>query len=226
MYSHLYLMAYLPIRWPLGVFRCHAPRLRSVRRLGRFCRRGRTRSPATAREELTIDMDAVAKPWTGDLDGMIERGMIRVLTTYSKTFYFMNKGVQRGLTYDAFQPVRGGSEQEDWQKAKKLKQKHIKVRVVFVAGGPGRVAAGAGGRQGRYRGGQSHRYSGAPEAGGLRFAVYSNVSELLVSGPASPAVASVDDLAREGGLRAQVLQLLRKPGGAQPAPRRGEQAWR
>ena len=42
------------------------------------------------------------KPWTGDLDGMIERRVIRVLTVYSKTIYFVDKGAQRGTTYELF----------------------------------------------------------------------------------------------------------------------------
>ena len=40
------------------------------------------------------------KPWKGDLDAMIARGVIRVLVVPSKTFYFVDKGVQRGATYD------------------------------------------------------------------------------------------------------------------------------
>src|SRR5262249_32804671 len=61
-------------------------------------------SPQTPRrEQLTITPAEAMKPWTGDLDGMIERKMIRVLTVYSKTFYFVNKGVQRGATYDFLQ---------------------------------------------------------------------------------------------------------------------------
>jgi membrane-bound lytic murein transglycosylase MltF len=40
------------------------------------------------------------KPWTGDLDGMVERRMIRVLTTYSKTQYFIDRGQPRGTAYD------------------------------------------------------------------------------------------------------------------------------
>ena len=43
---------------------------------------------------------ALAK-WTGDLDGMIERRLIRVLTTYSKTHFFIDQGTQRGLVPDA-----------------------------------------------------------------------------------------------------------------------------
>src|SRR5262245_3986174 len=32
-----------------------------------------------------LPLDVVAKKWTGDFDGMVERRLIRVLTTYSKT---------------------------------------------------------------------------------------------------------------------------------------------
>jgi hypothetical protein len=38
--------------------------------------------------------------WTGDLDGMIKRRIIRILAPYSKTFYFVDRGVQRGLIYE------------------------------------------------------------------------------------------------------------------------------
>jgi hypothetical protein len=41
----------------------------------------------TKRERLTIAAEEAMKPWTGDLDGMIKRRFIRVLTVYSKTFY-------------------------------------------------------------------------------------------------------------------------------------------
>ena len=40
--------------------------------------------------------------WTGDLDGMIQRRIIRVLTTYSRVNYFVDQGRPRGLVYDAF----------------------------------------------------------------------------------------------------------------------------
>ena len=50
---------------------------------------------------LTIDLAAMQKPWTGDLDGMIERRVIRVLTVNSKTFYFHDKGTQRGTVVDS-----------------------------------------------------------------------------------------------------------------------------
>ncbi len=36
-----------------------------------------------------------------DLDGMVKRGLIRVLVTYSKTHYFVDKGQQHGMGYEA-----------------------------------------------------------------------------------------------------------------------------
>jgi membrane-bound lytic murein transglycosylase MltF len=37
---------------------------------------------------------------TGDIDGMRDRRLIRVLTVYNKTLYFIDKGTPRGTAYD------------------------------------------------------------------------------------------------------------------------------
>ena len=42
--------------------------------------------PTPDREELTISTEEMTRPWSGDLDGMIDRRTIRFLTVYSKTF--------------------------------------------------------------------------------------------------------------------------------------------
>ncbi len=67
------------------------------------------KSPAPAAEKPAAA--PVAKPaapaaaavgvWTDDFDGMKERRLVRMLVVYSKTFYFIDKGVQRGSTYEA-----------------------------------------------------------------------------------------------------------------------------
>ena len=49
---------------------------------------------------LTIDLAKEQKAWTGDLDGMIERRVIRILTVNSKTIHFLDKGVLRGTAVD------------------------------------------------------------------------------------------------------------------------------
>jgi hypothetical protein len=67
---------------------------------------------APQREQLTIAPEEMMTPWTGDLDGMIARRVIRVLTVYSKTFYF-GQGSARDLRH--LSAVRDGSEQEAGQ---------------------------------------------------------------------------------------------------------------
>ena len=86
---------------------------------------------ATPSKTLTIDPAVIQKPWTGDLDGMIQRRLIRVLTVNSKTFYFVDKGVQRGIVADFFQ-VFETELNKKLAAEKQLKQKHLKVRVVFI----------------------------------------------------------------------------------------------
>ena len=39
--------------------------------------------------------DSIQKPYTGDLDGMVKRRIVRIGVTFNRTFYFVDKGVQR-----------------------------------------------------------------------------------------------------------------------------------
>jgi membrane-bound lytic murein transglycosylase MltF len=74
---------------------------------------------------LGLSLAEIMKPWTGDLDGMVERRMIRVLTTYSKTQYFIDRGTPRGTAYD-----QGMLLESEVNRA--LGSGHIKVNVQFV----------------------------------------------------------------------------------------------
>ncbi len=152
------------------------------------------RPQQATREDLTIDPAMMMKPWKGDLDGMINRKVIRVLSVNSKTFYFQDKGTQRGATYDIFRLFEEDLNKQ-LVKQGKLKQKHLQVRVVFIpisrddllqalAEGKGDIAAA--------------NLTITPERQkrvDFSAPVYPNVSELVVSGPASPAISSVNDLA-------------------------------
>jgi ABC-type amino acid transport substrate-binding protein len=83
------------------------------------------------REALKVDVDDMLQPWKGDLPGMLDRRTIRVLTTFSKTFFFINKGTQRGATHDIFMEFERSLNQS-LAKEKKLKHRHLKVRIIFV----------------------------------------------------------------------------------------------
>lgn len=144
--------------------------------------------------QLTIDLEQTAKPWSGDLDGMIERRAIRVLTTYSKTNYFVDRGSQRGATYDFFRVFEDDLNKK-LAKEHKLKGKHLKVRMVFIPVGREALLSALAAGKGDIA---AANLTDTPERRKLvdfSAPVYSNSSEVVVSGPASPAVSSVNDLA-------------------------------
>jgi membrane-bound lytic murein transglycosylase MltF len=132
-------------------------------------------------------LPALAKPWTGDLDGMIQRRVIRVATTYNRTNYFIDRGQQRGAVYESFKLF------ED-ELNTKLKTKNLRVQVVFipmsrdellksVAEGRTDIAAAT--------------LTVTPEREKLvdfAPAGYNNVSEIVVTGPGAPPIKTVDDL--------------------------------
>ena len=68
---------------------------------------------------------AMLKPWTGDLEGMVERRYIRMLVTFSKTNYFLDGPTQRGATYD-------GAKLFEQFVNDRLKSKAIKVHIAFI----------------------------------------------------------------------------------------------
>ena len=138
----------------------------------------------SAPEEALLDN----KPWIGDYNGMVEKRQIRVLVAYSKTFYFLDRGRQRGISYDLL---------KEFEKFvnKKLKTKTLKVNLVFIPVRRDELIPGL------VKGLADIAVANltiTPER--LKHVDFSNplltgVKELLVTGPVAPTVASVDDLA-------------------------------
>ena len=125
--------------------------------------------------------------WTGDYPSLAERRAVRMLVVYSKTFYFIDKGQQRGITYDM------GMELEKHLNANN-KDKTRPIRVVFIpiardqllpalAAGIGDVATGGLTVTDERR--KSVDFT-APAA--------DNVSEILVTAPDVTPPATADEL--------------------------------
>ena len=76
-------------------------------------------------------LSVIAKKWTGDFDGMVKRRVIRVLVVYSKTFYFLDKGTERGIAYDALKLFEDDIIKQPAVK-KQLASKDLRVNVVFL----------------------------------------------------------------------------------------------
>ncbi len=94
--------------------------------------------------------DALLKPFTGDLDEMVKRRLVRIGVTFNRTFYFVDKGVQRGVVYDYGQLV-----EERLNKHFKTGNDN-KIHVVFVPLPRDHAASGARRGQGRPGGGAGH----------------------------------------------------------------------
>jgi membrane-bound lytic murein transglycosylase MltF len=131
---------------------------------------------------------AANKPWTGDFDGMAKRRLIRVLVVYSKTFYFLDQGHQRGISYDLLKEFEKNVNE-------KLKTGTLKIHVMFIPVRRDEIIPGL--------------VKGFADIAVANLTItpqrqkqvafsdpwLTDVQELVVTGPAAPAVASVDDLA-------------------------------
>ncbi|CAG0961596.1 membrane-bound lytic murein transglycosylase F [Myxococcaceae bacterium] len=131
--------------------------------------------------------ETVRKPFTGDFDAMVGRRLVRILVVPSQTYYFVDRGTQRGLAYDFGRAFEEKINQ-------KRKRGEPRVEVIFipvhrddllkgVVEGRGDIAIG--------------NLTITPER--ERFVDFSvpflrDVKEIVVTGPESPEVRTLDDL--------------------------------
>jgi ABC-type amino acid transport substrate-binding protein len=130
-----------------------------------------------------------APPWTGDLDGMLKRRYMRALVAYSKTQYYVVKGVQYGTSYEFLRAFEDAINRKYPQK-----QKNLRFHVDFVpvprdkmfsrlVEGRGDIAVGA--------------LTITPDR--LKLVDFSDplvqgVKTIVVTGPQSPTLNTLDDL--------------------------------
>jgi len=152
--------------------------------------------------------EAVLKPFTGDLDELVKRRVVRVGVTFNRTFYFVDRGVQRGIAYEY------GQLMEDRLNQHFKTPLSNKIHVILlplprelllsalVHGKVDLVAA---------------QVPVTPEL--AKYVDFSdptrmNVNQILVTGPGAPTIGSLEDLAgREvfarklGGYAQSLLEL-------------------
>jgi membrane-bound lytic murein transglycosylase MltF len=131
--------------------------------------------------------NVVKQNWIGDLDGMIKRRQIRILTAYSKTYYFVNRAVQRGVAYDIGQLLEADLN-------KKLKTRNVRVRVLIVPVARDQIIPALLQGQGDFA---MANLTITPER--LKHVDFTNpfirnVAEILVTGPGAEPIGSVQEL--------------------------------
>lgn len=149
--------------------------------------------PQEKREALELSAQEMQKPCQGDLTGMLDRRVIRVLTTYSKTFFFIDKGTQRGATHDIFIEYER-SLNHQLMKEQKLKHRHLKVRIIFVPVARDQLLSALVAGRGDIVAANLTVTGERQQQADFTTPLYSNVQELLLSGPVSPEVSNLEQL--------------------------------
>ena len=130
----------------------------------------------------------VGRPFTGDLDEMVKRRLIRIGVTYNRTLYFVDKGEQRGGAYEY------GKLFED-ELNKKLKTGNLKVHVFFAAVPRDQLLRAL--TEGKVDLVMA-QVTVRPELQKLvdfTNPTRTDVNQIVVTGHGAPAIATVDDLA-------------------------------
>jgi membrane-bound lytic murein transglycosylase MltF len=144
-------------------------------------------APGGKSRQLTL----ATKPFTGDFDQMLQRRTIRVYSPYSRSLYFIDKGRERGLGAEL---VRDFERWINQKYAKKLGKRPLTVYI---------VAATRDKLLSDLTSGQADIAIGNLTVTEERLKVVDFVApdekivniEIVVTGPASPAIATIDDLA-------------------------------
>jgi len=144
-------------------------------------------SDKRSQQEQSLDLNV---KWLGDFDGMVKDRVIRVLVIYSKTFYFLDHGRQRGISYDLL---------KEFEKFvnKKYKTKTLKVHVVFYPVPRDKLIANLVDGLGDIAVANLTITPVRQKYVDFSNPMLSGVKELLVTGPAAPSINSINDLAGE-----------------------------
>jgi membrane-bound lytic murein transglycosylase MltF len=144
-----------------------------------------------AADEQVRQLSLENKAWTGEFEAMLKRRMIRVLIPYSRTLYFNDKGHERGLAAELVRDF------ERWLNKKykaQLKKRPVTVYLVHtprdkllpdLVAGLGDIAVG-------------NLTETEERLKTVDFVAPRDrkpMFEVVVTGPKSPALASLDDLA-------------------------------
>lgn len=136
---------------------------------------------------LPDELQSFWQPWQGDFDGMVERRVVRVLTTYGGYQFYYDEGRPHGAIYNMLKAFERYLNTE-------LERKHIRVHVLPVPisrdqlipallRGNGDLIA-------------SDLTPTDERRGQLDFSrpLLRNIDEVIVAGPATSPISNIDDL--------------------------------
>ena len=138
-------------------------------------------------------LSVIAKKWTGDFDDMVKRRVIRVLVVYSKTFYFLDRGSEHGITYEALKLFEDDINKQPAVR-KQLKAKHLRVEVVFLPVRRDQLIPALLEGRGDIAAAFLTITPGRQMLVDFSDPLFSGVDEIVVTGPGAPPIGNLDDL--------------------------------
>jgi membrane-bound lytic murein transglycosylase MltF len=141
---------------------------------------------AAPEEELIA---RVSRPWTGDLDGMIERRTVRALVSPSRMEYWIERGRESGAEHELLAKF-----EEELNRQYKPKAKHLRIRVHVIPTARDRLIPALLEGRGDIAAGILTVTPERQEKVDFGAPFFRNVAEIVVTGPGSPALASIEDL--------------------------------
>ncbi|MFV0276031.1 MAG: transglycosylase SLT domain-containing protein [Parahaliea sp.] len=128
------------------------------------------------------------QPWTGDLDGMVERRVLRVLTVYGPGRYYLEADGEKGLVAESIHLF------EDFLN-KRLDRRHLRLHVLAIPVARDQLLPAL--LQGRGDLVMASLTITPERQAEVDFSKPTSnaVSEVLVTGPGAPPIASLDDMA-------------------------------
>lgn len=134
------------------------------------------------------EFSTVWRTFTGDLDGIVERGVLRVLVTHSSTHYYVDRGRQGGIAYEMFRLF-----EEDLNH--RFGTGSLPIDVLFIPVERDRLLPALLEGHGDVASASLTITRARQELVDFSLPVARGVSEVVVSGPGSPGLENLHDLA-------------------------------
>jgi len=144
-------------------------------------------NPSTG-ELLPMPFSAIWTPWRGDYEGMIERRVIRVLVPYGGYQFYYDNGRPKGAVYELVQRFETYINEQ-------LDRRNIKVYVVVIPVSREELLPAL--LKGHADFVAADLTPTAARSNDFSFSrpLLTGINEVIVTGPAAPEIATLDDLA-------------------------------
>jgi len=140
--------------------------------------------------DATDEILGLSEQWTGDLDGMMERGRIRALVPYNRTNYFIDGTRRRGITYEALTLF----EKKFNEGLGKKPGSSGYVRIIFLPMTQDRILPSLKDGYGDLAAANLVITEKGKEEVSFSIPALNNWKEILVTGPGAPSVSQLEDL--------------------------------